>query len=96
MSHYTGGTAVFYLPEFPYSGEVESSNLLMSLELWHHFESIGAVSPKRKTILVTPNNRIISNSDLLNQFYLDKLAQYNVEIRYGEKMISIDKGRISF
>lgn len=92
MGMYTHGTAVFYLPEFPFSGEIETSNMLMALDTFQHFENIGYASPLRNTIVVTPNDRLVSNSDLLNDYYIRKMEQYGVEVRYGQKMTAIDKG----
>lgn len=90
---FTHGTAVFYLPEFPFSGEVESSNLLLALDSFKHFENIGAVSPLHNVVVVTPNDRLVSNSELLNDYYLQKMEQYGVEVRYGQKLTAIDKGK---
>jgi sulfide:quinone oxidoreductase len=90
MSYFTHGDAVFYLPEFPYSGEVETSNMLMSLELWQHLENIGNCSPLRQITVVTPNDRLISKSDKLNDFYLNKLAAHGANIVYGKRMTAIN------
>lgn len=90
MSYFYNGDAVFYLPEFPYSGEVETSNMLMSLDLWQHFENIGNASPFRSVTVVTPNDRLISKSDKLNEFYLNKLAQHGATIVYGKKLTAVN------
>ena len=92
MADYNHGTVVFYLPEFPFSGEIETSNMLMALDSFEHFEKIGWVSPIRKVVVATPNDRLVSHSSLLNDFYVKKLGEYGAEIRYGQKMTSIDKG----
>ena len=93
---FTHGTAVFYLPEFPFSGEVEASNLLLALDSMKFFEKIGYVSPLHNVVVVTPNDRLVSKSDLLNQYYIEKLESYGVEVRYGHSLTSIDKGKFWF
>ena len=96
MSYFYNGNAVFYLPEFPYSGEVETSNLLMSLDLWQHFENIGNASPLRNITVVTPNDRLISKSEKLNEFYLNKLAAHGVNILYGKRMTEVNDGNFFY
>ena len=95
MGTYLNGNAVFYFPEFPYSGEIETSCLLHAIESWQHLENIGAISPIRQTVVITPNKRIASHSDLLNDFVIRKLEDSGVSIMFSSKMISIDKGNIS-
>jgi len=92
MSLFNHGNAVFYLPEFPFSGEIEASNMLTCLDSFKFFETIGWVSPLHNIILVTPNDRIVSNSDLLNNYYEKKLEQYGVEVRYNTSLNAINKG----
>jgi len=94
LTNFSNGTAVFYLPEFPYSGEVETSNLLLALDTFKHFMNIGQMSPLYHVVVVTANDRLISQSDLLNDFYVRKLEEYGVEVRYGQTMTAIDKGII--
>ena len=92
MSLFNHGTAVFYLPQFPFSGEIEASNMLTFVDSIKHFESIGWVSPLHNVVVVTPNDRLVSTSELLNDYYKNKLAEYGVEVRYGTSINSIDKG----
>jgi sulfide:quinone oxidoreductase len=92
MSLFTHGTAVFYLPQFPFSGEIEASNMLTFLDSIKHYEKIGWVSPLHNVVVVTPNDRIVSHSDLLNDYFTMKLEQYGVEVRYNTTMNSINKG----
>lgn len=92
IDRFTHGTAIFYLPEFPFSGEVEASNLLLALESFKNYLNAGWVSPLYKVVVATPNDRIVSHSQLLNDFYLKKFEEYGVEVCYGTKMMSVDKG----
>lgn len=81
------------MPEFPFSGEVEASNLLLALDNFQAGKEIGWVSPLHNVTVVTPNDRLVSNSALLNDFYVRKLENYGATIMYGTKLLSIDKGR---
>lgn len=81
------------MPEFPYSGEVESSNLLLALDTFKHFSNIGQVSCLYNVVVVTPNDRLVSNSDLLNDFFLKKMEEYGVEVRFGQSMTAVNKSK---
>ena len=95
MTNFTCGTAVFYLPEFPFSGEIETSNLLLALDTFKHFVDIGQVSPLYNVVVVTANDRLVSQSDLLNEYYVRKMEEYGVEVRYGQTMTAVNKGEFS-
>lgn len=86
---------MFYLPEFPFSGEVEAWNLLMALDTFRHFQNIGAVSPLHKIVVSTPNDRLVSHSELLNEYFMGKLEKYGAEVRLGQKMTAVDKGGLT-
>ena len=64
----------------------------MALQTWKHYEDLGIVSPKRETIVISANDRLISKSSKLNDYYLQKLQEYGVKIQYNQKLTRVNKG----
>lgn len=85
------GHAYFYIPPFPFSGEVETYNFLFNINMWNKTEKQGLVSPFRKITIINANDRFSQNSDKLNEFFKSKLEALNAEVIYNTELKSIDR-----
>lgn len=56
ISNFESGDAYYYIPPFPYAGEVETFNFLFSENLWKKDEILGLVSPLRKIKIINANS----------------------------------------
>lgn len=91
MELFEHGDAFFYIPPFPFSGEVESYNFLYALDIWKKGEKSGVVSPCRSATIINANSKFCSTSDKLNEFILKELEKFDVKILYNTKLASVDK-----
>jgi NADH dehydrogenase FAD-containing subunit len=89
---FTNGNAFIYIPEFPFAGEVETYNFLMSLDYFQLGETLGTVSPLHSLTIINANDRFASHSPVLDNFIKEKLSKYSkVDVLYNTKLVKIDK-----
>ena len=89
---FSSGHAFVYIPEFPFAGEIETYNFLMSLSYFKFGEQVGIVSPLHSLTIINANDKFASHSDLLDNFIKDKIAGYSkVNVLYNTKLVKIDK-----
>ena len=68
------GDAYFYVPKFPFAGEVETYNFLFNLEYWKGNQTIGIVSPVRTFNIINANDKFASHSKELDKLIKETLA----------------------
>ncbi len=93
LALFESGSSFFFIPPFPFSGEVETYNFLVALDLWDYSEKIGLVSPKRKVTIVNANDKFSSHSPVLDKYIKKALENFDVEIIYNTKLNSINKDK---
>lgn len=54
---FENGDAYFYIPPFPFSGEVETYNFIFNIKMWMLQETQGLVSPNRTIRIINANDR---------------------------------------
>lgn len=89
------GDIYFYIPPFPFAGEIESMNLLVALDTWALHEKIGLISPLRKVHIINANDRFASKDPLLDTFIRERLSKHDkVEVQFKTKLLEVDsKGK---
>ena len=89
---FSNGDAFVYIPEFPFAGEIETYNFLMSLDYFKYGEQIGYVSPLHSLTIINANDRFASNSQFLNKFIEERVSMHSkVNVLYNTKLTKIDK-----
>lgn len=76
------GDAYYYIPPFPFSGEVETYNFLFSEAIWKKDERLGMVSPIRKLRILNANQSF-SNDSQIDEFIKTKAEKLGIEVIYG-------------
>lgn len=71
---FTSGNAYIYIPEFPFSGEIETYNFLMTIDYLAYGEKIGLVSPLHSLTIINANDRFASHSKVLDDFIKNKIS----------------------
>lgn len=85
------GDIFFYIPPFPFGGEIESMNLLAALDIFRTSVTAGVMSPLYRVHVINANDRFASNSPLLSKFIADTLAADNhVHVQMNTTLKSID------
>jgi len=89
--NFTCGDAYFCIPPYPFRGEIETYNFLISTEIWKWYRHHGKLSPKYSFTIVNANERFVQYLDSADTFIKDEIAKRGVKIEYGKNLVEIDK-----
>ncbi|CAK61041.1 unnamed protein product (macronuclear) [Paramecium tetraurelia] len=89
--NFNHGEAYFCIPQFPFSGEVESYNFLLSQRIWEWQTANGRQSPIKKFTIIQPNERFVQYNDAGDSFFKEELKRRNINVEYGLKLVEVNK-----
>jgi len=89
--NYTGGDAIFTIPTYPFAGEVESYNFLLSADIWKMFAKNGKLSPINSFTIVNANESFCQHSPSTDSFFKDACANNGIKIELGQNLTAINK-----
>lgn len=87
----SGGDIFFYIPPFPFGGEIESMNLLVALDTFRQSVKTGIMSELYKVHVINANDTFAAHSPLLNKFIEERLAaDGKVHVRMRTRLTGVD------
>jgi len=89
--NYTSGDAIFTIPPYPYSGELENFNFFNSTEVWKWFLKNGKLSPINSFTVINANESFCHHNITTDQWIKAELAKRGVNVVLGENLTAVDK-----
>lgn len=66
--NYTSGDAIFCIPPYPYTGEIECFNFFTSCEVWDWYKRHGKLSPLNSFTIMNANDTFCHHSPSADSF----------------------------
>lgn len=83
------GDVYYYIPPFPFSGEVETYNFIFAENIWKKDEDLNLVSPLRKITIINANDRF-SVDENIDKFFKEQTERLGIKVIYNSKLLSVD------
>lgn len=92
IGNYTHGDAYFYIPKFPFRGEIAYYHFLQAFDYWQYYKKIGKVSPISSFTIVNANDRMTSVDNEANNFILAQIEKRGIPILFNTELVEVKTG----
>jgi hypothetical protein len=91
IGNYTHGDAFFYIPKYPFRGEIAAYSFLNAYESWQYFKKIGKVSPLSTLTIVNANDKFSQFNPEAEQVIRKEIAKRNINVIENTELIEVQK-----
>ena len=84
------GDAYFYIPPFPFKGEINAYNFLAAADLWSNYKKLGIITPNSTFTVINANDRFCEFEPETDQMFKDQCEKMGINVVYNTKLEAVD------
>jgi hypothetical protein len=89
IGNYTHGDAFFYIPKFPFRGEISGYHFLMAHDYWEYYRKIGKVSPKSSLTVVNANDSFTQYDKQAHDYILKQCQKRGIGVLFNTQLVEV-------
>ena len=90
IGNFVHGDAYFYIPKYPFRGEIAYYNFLQAYDYWQYYIKIGKVSPKMSLTVVNANDTFAQFDPEAHDFIMKECEKRGIKVLFNTELKEID------
>lgn len=86
---YRNGDAYFYIPPFPFKGEIGAYNFLAAASIWNDYKKLGLIPQSATFTVINANDKFCQFEPETDQLFRDMCENYGVNVQFNTTLDSI-------
>ena len=92
IGNFIHGDAYFYIPPYPFKGEISAYHFLMAWDYWEYYKKIGKVSPRSSMTIVNANDTFAQFDKQAHEFILKECQKRGIPVLFNTRLAEV-KGK---
>lgn len=89
IGHYTHGDAYFYIPKYPFKGEIAAYHFLQAWDYWEYYRKIGKVSPLSSLTVVNANDTFSQFDKEAHEYILKECQKRGINVLFNTQLTEV-------
>lgn len=90
IGNYTHGDAYFYIPPYPFKGEIAAYHFLQAHDYWEYYRKIGKLSPISSLTVICANDTFSQFDPQAHEFILNECDKRGIKVLFKTKLTEVD------
>lgn len=90
IGNYTHGDAYFYIPKYPFRGEIAAYHFLQAHDYWDYYRRIGKVSPISSLTVVNANDTFSQFDKQAHDFILKECEKRGIKVLFNTELTEVN------
>lgn len=91
LTNYHHGDAYFYIPKFPFKGEIGAYHFLQAHQTWKDYKKIGHLHPNAEFKIINANDKFCQFEPETDEFFKKMCEKEGIEVLYNTELTEINK-----
>lgn len=89
--NFNHGNAYFYIPKFPFKGEIGAYHFFSAHSTWEFYKKIGKVHPNSTFTIINANDNFTQFEPDTDEFFRTQLEKKGINVMYNTELTEINK-----